>query len=148
MTKELITAIDINASPQVVWQILMDFPDYEQWNPFIRSISGAAVQGSQLKAHIQPPGGQGMTFKPTVLVAEPEREFRWLGRFLMPGLFDGEHRFQIESLGENRVRFIHSEKFLGLLVPLLATSLDTTVRAGFEAMNQALKARAEASTAN
>ncbi len=143
VTKELTTAIDISASPQMVWQILTDFPAYEQWNPFIRSISGTAVQGSQLTAYIHPPGGQGMTFKPTVLIAEPEREFRWLGRFLVPGLFDGEHRFQIEAREDDQVRFIHSEKFSGLLVPLLATSLDTKVREGFEAMNQALKARAE-----
>ncbi|WP_035985905.1 SRPBCC domain-containing protein [Leptolyngbya sp. KIOST-1] len=144
MTKELTTSIDIEASPQTVWQILTDFSAYGQWNPFIRSISGAAVQGSRLEAQIQPPGGQGMTFKPTVLVAEPEKEFRWLGRLLIPGLFDGEHRFQIEPLGDNRVRFIHGETFSGLLVPLLAKSLDTDVRTGFEAMNQALKARAEA----
>ncbi len=32
------------------------------------------------------------TFRPTVLVAEPNRELRWLGRLFMPGPFDGEHR--------------------------------------------------------
>lgn len=84
-----------------------------------------------------------MTFKPTVLVADPEREFRWRGKLMLPGLFDGEHRFQLEPMAANRVQFIHSEQFSGLLVPLLAKSLDTNVRQGFETMNQALKARAE-----
>ena len=45
-----------------------------------------------------------MTFKPRVLNAEPERELRWLGHLLVPGLFDGEHSFTIEPLQENRVR--------------------------------------------
>ncbi len=141
--KELKTAIAIDAAPSVVWQILMDFPAYPDWNPFIRSIQGQALPGAQLVARLQPPGGQAMTFKPTVLVADPEREFRWRGKLIVPGLFDGEHRFQIESLAANRVQFIHSEQFSGLLVPLLAKSLDTNVRQGFEAMNRALKARAE-----
>jgi len=78
-----------------------------------------------------------------VLVAEPEQELTWLGHFLIPGLFDGEHRFRLEPLGDNRTRFTQSEQFEGLLVPLLAKDLDTKVRQGFEAMNQALKTRAE-----
>lgn len=141
----LTTSIAIDVAPSVVWQILMDFPAYPDWNPFIRSIQGQALQGAQLVARLQPPGGQAMTFKPTVLVAEPEREFRWRGQLILPGLFNGEHRFQIQPLSKNQVEFIHSEQFSGLLVPLLAKSLDTNVRKGFEAMNQALKARAEAS---
>lgn len=141
--KKLTTTLDIEASPQAIWQILTDFSAFEQWNPFIRSISGRAVQGTKLEVHIQPPGGQGMTFKPTVLVAEPEREFAWLGHFLIPGIFDGEHRFRLEPLGDNRTRFTQSEQFGGLLVPLLTKDLDTKVHQGFEAMNQALKTRVE-----
>lgn len=84
-----------------------------------------------------------MTFRPTVLKAEPNRELRWLGHLLIPGLFDGEHIFTIEPLGANRVRFVQREIFTGLLVPLLASGLDTDTRRGFEEMNQALKVRAE-----
>ena len=73
-----------------------------------------------------------MTFHPVVLVAELERELRWLGRLFVPGLFDGEHRFLIEPLSEHRVRFVHSEVFSGLLLPLLWRSLDTQTRQGFE----------------
>jgi hypothetical protein len=36
-----------------------------------------------------------MTFRPTVLNAETNRELRWLGHLLAPGLFDGEHSFTI-----------------------------------------------------
>ncbi|MEN9261593.1 MAG: SRPBCC domain-containing protein [Thermostichus sp. HHBFW_bins_43] len=142
--KEISTCIDIHASARKVWDILMDFSAYEQWNPLIRSIGGQAIEGSRLQVHIQPPGGQGMVFKPKVLSAQPERELCWLGHFILPGLFDGEHRFQLEALGENQVRLTHSERFSGLLLPLLAKSLDDNVRQGFEAMNQALKSRAEA----
>jgi hypothetical protein len=38
---------------------------------------------------------------------------------------------------------VQSEKFGGILVPFLRKMLDTSTRAGFEALNAALKARAE-----
>ena len=140
---ELHTEIEINAPAERVWSVIEDFSAYPQWNPFIRHIHGAAKQGEALEVRIQPSGGKEMTFRPTVLVAEPSRELRWIGRFLMPGIFDGEHRFVIEPLSEGKVRFEHAERFRGILVPLLRRSLDRDTRRGFTEMNTALKERAE-----
>ena len=141
--KELRSEIEIQASAERVWQLLTDFPSFPQWNPFIRKASGNIQVGERLEVNIQPSGASGMTFRPTVLKAEPNRELRWLGHLLISGLFDGEHSFTIEPLGESRVRFTQREVFTGLLVPLFARGLDTDTRRGFEEMNQALKARAE-----
>lgn len=69
MKRELITSIEVNAPANIVWRVLTDFGKYPQWNPFIRSISGAAKQDAKLKIYLQPPGGSGMTFHPVVLVA-------------------------------------------------------------------------------
>ena len=143
MTYEILTEIDIEAAPAQIWSVLVDFPSHTQWNPFIRAIEGTPEQGARLKVSIQPQGGKAMTFRPTVLVAEPHRELRWLGRLLLPGIFDGEHFFIITSLSENRVRFTHGEKFSGVLVPLLRSTLEKGTKSGFEAMNEALKRRAE-----
>jgi hypothetical protein len=85
-----------------------------------------------------------MTFRPTVLAVDPARELRWLGHLLLPGLFDGEHEFQIHRLGPTRVRFVQQERFTGMLLPLFARNLDKHTLPGFKAMNLALKARAEA----
>jgi hypothetical protein len=143
--KELHTEIEIEASAERVWALLTDFASYPQWNPFIRSISGQPAPGERLEVRIEPPGGRGMTFKPKVLNAEPNRELRWLGHLLVPGVFDGEHSLAIQPLGEARVRFVQREAFRGLLVPLFARSLDNNTQRGFEEMNRALKERAEAS---
>src|ERR671920_610469 len=127
-----------------VGKLLTNFPSYPQWTPFIRHISGRPAPGERLQARLAPPGGRAMTFKPKVLTAEPNRELRWLGRLLVPGVFDGEHSFTIQPLEENRVRFVQREAFKGLLVPLFARSLETNTQQGFEEMNRALKGRAEA----
>jgi len=120
----------------------MDFPAYARWNPFIRSIEGRAVVGETLKAFIQPPGSGGLRVAPAVLVVEPNRAFRWKGKLLVPGLFDGEHFFEIEP-ATGGVLFRHGEIFTGLLVPLLRRSLNGATRQGFIAMNEALKREAE-----
>lgn len=93
------TKIEIDAAPETVWRILADFAAYPDWNPFVRSIEGTPERGARLKIRIQPSGTRGMNFQPQVLEASPHRELRWLGSLLMPGIFDGEHRFVIEPAG-------------------------------------------------
>jgi len=144
--KELRTEIEIQASAERVWGLLTDFASFPQWNPFIRWAKGEARLGARLEIRIQPSGAGGITFKPTVIKLETMRELRWLGRLVMPGLFDGEHIFNIEPLGQQRVRFTQREIFRGLFVPLLAGDLDTNTLRGFKEMNGALKARAEQNT--
>ena len=135
------SAIDIAAPPAAVWTALTDFAAYPDWNPFIRRLQGEARIGARLEVTVQPPGGRAMTFRPTVRAAEPNRELRWLGRVLMPGLFDGEHGFRLEPVASG-CRFHHGETFNGLLVPLFAGTLAATGQ-GFVAMNEALKRRVE-----
>jgi len=141
---ELQTEIEIEAPAERIWSILTDFAAYPEWNPFIRSIRGTPERGRALEVRIQPSGARGMTFRPTVLVAERPREFCWRGRLLVPALFEGEHCFRLEPLPGDRVRLRHSERFRGILVPLLRGRIDRDTRRGFVEMNAALKQRAEA----
>ena len=139
----LSTEIEIEASAERVWAVLTDFASYPRWNPFIRSVMGVPQKGARLRISVQPSGGKAMRFTPVVLAAEAGRELRWLGRLLLPGIFDGEHSFVIEPQGEGKVRFQQSERFSGFLVGLFRAGLDRDTKRGFEEMNRALKLRAE-----
>jgi hypothetical protein len=142
---DITTEILVDAPPARVWAVLADFAAYAAWNPFMPEISGALQAGARLRVRIVPPGSGGMTFRPRLLAVTPEKELRWLGHLLLPGLFDGEHRFRLEALdGGTRTRLHHSESFSGLLLPVIfGARAQSTTRAGFEAMNAALKRRAE-----
>ena len=146
--KTLRTQIDIDASAEQVWDILTNFADYSTWNQFITHLAGPLAPGERLEVRIEPPGGAAMSFRPTVLAVAPARELRWVGHLLISGLFDGEHQFEIHPLGPGRVRFVQQERFTGVLVALFARNLDAHTLPGFNAMNAALKARAEAASAN
>ena len=144
--KELRTEVEINASPQRVWDVLTAFDQFGNWNPFMTHAEGDIVGGARLRVRIEPPGGRAMTFKPRVVRAVAGQELRWLGRLLIPGVFDGEHIFEISPAVDGRTRFVQREEFRGLLVPVLWNSMATNTKNGFEAMNEALKERAEAET--
>lgn len=132
------THIDINAPRQQVWQVLTDFDRYPEWNPFVQSLTGEVQEGKQIK--IQLPG---MKFQPTVLAFRQNEELRWLGHLWVKGIFDGEHFFQLEELPNGQTRLIHGEHFSGLLVPVLKKQLLNDTKAGFIAMNEALKMKSE-----
>lgn len=143
MFNHLHTEITIDAPAEQVWRVLTDVDAYPDWNPFIPRITGALTPGSRIEVQLQPPGGRGMTMRPSIRDVDTNRELRWLGHLGIPGLFDGEHRFVIEPLGEERVRFVQEERFSGLLAPLVLRFVGEQTRQGFERMNQALKFRAE-----
>jgi hypothetical protein len=137
------TKIDINAPATRVWALLIDFDGMQSWNKFIKSISGSLAPGARLSFRITLPGKSGMRFKAQILSVRPERELRWSGHLFVPGIFDGEHYFVLESIDEHQTRLTHGEKFSGLLVGLVRSTLSTTLKAAYEAMNVALKQQAE-----
>jgi hypothetical protein len=140
--RELSTSIDIDAPPEEVWSILVDFAAYPDWNPFIVGIGGVPRLGARLEVTMQPPGRRRATFRPRVTAVEPNRELRWLGHLMVPGLFDGEHAHRLEPAQGGGTRYTQQELFRGVLVPLTGGILAATEQ-GFRAMNEALKQRAE-----
>jgi hypothetical protein len=143
MARRLKTEIDLQASPDRVWETLTDFAAYPDWNPFIVQATGQPVPGSRLELQMRLPGRRPTAFRPKVLEAAPARRLRWLGHLLVPGLFDGEHTFTIEPTGPDQVRLTQQEEFRGLLAPLLLVFIAKPTEAGFHQMNQALKTRVE-----
>ena len=143
MAKEIKTEILIHAAPEKVWNILTDFKNYARWNPFITSIHGEAKAGNLITVSIVPPGKKGIKLRPKVLVVAKNIEFRWKGRLIIPGLFDGEHIFELIDNKNGSTTFIQRELFAGILVPFLTKMLDNNTVNGFKRMNQALKGEVE-----
>lgn len=92
---------------------------------------------------IEPEQGRTLMFRPRVLKVEDQQELRWLGRLMFPGLFDGEHYFALTTIGSGNTRFTQGERFSGILVGMFISSMAVATKAGFNAMNQALKTRTE-----
>lgn len=135
--------MDIDSSPEKVWQVLTDFGHYRDWNPFIRDITGKLNEGSRLEIQISTSTKKTRKYRPVLTKIEPNREMRWLGKAFLPGLFDGEHILTLQRLENNQVRLVHREIFRGIGVSLAGSRLDFEIRRKFEEMNSALKKKIE-----
>ena len=118
------------------------------WNPFYHRAYGRVAVGEKLKVHQDLPGTEETTFHPTVTAVVPRQELRWVGRLYLPGLFDVEHDFLLEPLEGGSVLFTQRERFAGALASLIMPGLEAPLRQGLAAMNEAMKARAEAAAAH
>ena len=133
-------SIQIRSTPQRVWAVLTDLPAYRRWNPFIVSSSGRVQVGATLTNRMHDATGD-TTFTPTVLIAEPGRELRWIGKVGPGGIFDGEHTFTIRQIGPGRILFTQREDFTGVAIPFEGR-LHADTLPQFRAMNTALARQA------
>lgn len=145
--KNIETSIVIDAPIQKVWEVLMDFDAYPNWNSFIHP-SGKAEVGSRLENKIFLEGMKPQVFKPKVLEVKATQKFRWEGNLFIRGLFDGEHYFHLEKLNKNQTKLIHGENFRGILVRLILRMIEEKTVDGFKRMNTELKQHCEATEPN
>lgn len=141
--KTIAADIIIEAKPETIWNILTDFNAYADWNPFIVSSSGKAAQGTRITNKMKQ-GEKIYTFRPKLTIVDHNKKLEWLGRLILPGIFDGRHSFVLENLGDGRVRLTQGEQFSGIFSGMIMKKIGAQTLQGFRAMNEALKARAEA----
>ena len=140
---EIRSELTFDGTPDEVWHVLTDFPRYSEWNPGFVRFEGRPEVGTKLEISFTPRdvGKRPMTMRPVVLEVDPGRGFRWLGHLFVPGLFDGEHRFEIHEPEPGRVTFVQGERFRGALVPFLRRMLDRDTVSMFDRVNEALARR-------
>ncbi|MBK7580431.1 MAG: SRPBCC domain-containing protein [Myxococcales bacterium] len=137
---QLRTEIEIAAPPQAVWDELIAFARYPEWNPFISSVSGRLELGERLTLVLSSAGGNDRKLVTTLTRIEPPATLRWTSKFLVRGLFDGEHYFELLPLAGDRTRLVHGEELTGALVQYMGPRLTAMAR-GFVGMNEALAKR-------
>lgn len=92
---QLISEVEIPASPRRVWEALIDFPDYPKWNPDV-AIRGVAGSGNEIEWSFgRAPGGRRMWATALIIECEEPRVIAWtLG---IRGLFTVEQRFSLRG---------------------------------------------------
>jgi len=146
-TAEIHAESTIDATPEEVWRVLADTAAYPEWNPFVVALAGTLAEGERISVTIRDRGGKDQRFRPRLLDVSPGERLVWLGRAGAPGIFDGEHRFELHPTEDGRTRVVHAEGFRGLLVPLLRRRLERDVAPQFAVLNEPLAARVASATA-
>ncbi|WP_221307344.1 SRPBCC domain-containing protein [Paraburkholderia atlantica] len=132
----------IGRPPADVWKVVSNSSAYPDWNPFITRVDGDFKEGATIRI-VLGSGPDSMVFKPTVLLVRPERDLCWRGSLWVRGLFDGKHCIHLAALGGG-TRLEQTESFSGLLAGRLTREVIEETQREFQAMNAAVKQRAEA----
>lgn len=142
--KHIQTDIEIDAPPDIVWEVLTELSSYREWNPHITAASGNLREGAaveiEVQSNVESSNSRSQTMTPTVTSMEPLQTLQWNGTILFSWVFRGQHTFHLDPLGDDRTQLVNEEQRSGILAPFVTD--DDTWR-DYEAMNQALKERAE-----
>lgn len=135
--------IGVQAPPEVIWEIVHDIARWSEWNPTYPRGEGEIRIGNVLTFDLQLPGQPKQEIKAKVLEWVPNEQLHWQLNF-MGGLIRTMRYIEITPLTEAGCVVDNGEIFGGLMGPSLGRRMRGPVRRGFLAMNEALKARAEA----
>jgi hypothetical protein len=134
---------EIDAPPEVVWEVLLERNRDLAWSPVGQSVAGVPVVGERLRSRTESPERRPGTFEPEVVAAEENRRLVWFGRLGVPLAFDGYHEFHLEPIdGGRRTRLLQRETVRGAFVPLLFD--ERRFERSFRELNETIKEQAEA----
>lgn len=128
----------IDASPQVIWDILTDSHGYPQWDPAMDHIEGKLAPGETVKFFTKL---SSQAFPVKVTVFEPGRKMVLTGGIPL-GLFKSERTHSLTPETGGQTTFKTEEVFSGLLLPILGRIIPDLTE-NFRAFAAALKKQAE-----
>lgn len=141
MHREIDAWIDIDAQPEEVWEVLVDFKSWETWNSFIPLVEGNLKEGERIRIKVVTPGIKPMIFEPVVYEVIPFKKILWGGSFLKI-IYSGDHAFLLELTSDGKTRFRQIERFRGPMVLFMGSMIKKT-EIGYHQMNLALKKQVE-----
>lgn len=134
--------IGIAASPEIVWNLIADLETWGDWNALHPEARGRIAIGGQLEVAEVLEGEPGRLHQVVIPDWTPEIQLVWVNK---RGFLSRSTRyFELEKLSEGGTLLANGEMFDGLRGEAWAKERRGKFLAAFEAINEAIKARAEA----
>lgn len=135
--------ITINAPAELVWEVLVDFENYGQWNVFCPEVKGVAEIGAAL--HMQVDLGNGLQAQVEyVTKMEPCHTIVWSMENKPGDPIHADRTQRITAIDAGSCRYWSIDEFSGAAVAPMVEMLGAQVEEGFNRCAAGLKARAEA----
>jgi len=107
-------SIPVQAPAPRLWALLTDARGFPSWNSTVTRIEGDIREGGKLRVHVP---GSDRTMTPTVTRVVPNQRMTWAGGF--GPVLRGVRTFELREIGGGATEFIMSERFSGLMLPLV-----------------------------
>lgn len=136
--------VEIAAPARVVWDVLTDFPSYPQWNPYTVAAVSTLEIATSIDLTLPKPDGSDGTFlnREWVRVVAPPHHLRYDTAEEMPGIFAVRDQW-ITELAPDRCTYHTTDTISGKYADKVMELTGDWVKAGFDSVANALKARAE-----
>ena len=144
MAYEVLTTIEIAATPENVWAVLADLASYPDWHPMYLGVTGQLAAGRTLTiTTTHPATGRTMTAKVTVRTADPGTELQWVSKPL--GVTISKRIFRLSpAAGGTSLVQAGTYRGLGGGRGRAMTNVIRRIQDTFVAINEAIKQQAEA----
>jgi hypothetical protein len=129
----------IKATPERIWKLLTDGPNYPGWNPSVERIEGKIAPGETITVIVKVNPGRAFPVKVTEF--QPGKRMVWSGGMPL-GLFKGERTYTLEPGADGMTHFTMREEYSGPLLSIIWKSIPDLGPA-FEQFATGLKAGAE-----
>ena len=135
--------IVIHAPAQVVWDVILDFANYGQWNTFCPSMKGEPVVGSPLEMQVDMGNGLQQQVEYVTRI-EPIHTVVWSMENKPGDPIHADRMQRITPIDETSCRYWSIDEFGGEFAGPMIEQMGAAVEKGFNKCAADLKARAEA----
>lgn len=135
--------IGVKAPPLVIWEMLVEVESWPSWNPIYTEARGRLGFDEPLHLTCQLPDRPPFPIEATVTEWVPEEQILWTTRSKY-GFVRTTRYIEIDKLSDNGCIFANGELIQGRMAASHARKMGRALYLGFEAMGEAVKARAEA----
>lgn len=136
--------VEIDAPQSLVWDVLVDYARYPEWNPYTVRVDTTLSVGADVVLHLPDPARPGTTFTTTEVmrVIDAPHHLQYDTADNLPGIFAVRDQW-VEDLGGGRSSYRTTDVFSGEYAQVAHDLQGQWVKDGFDAVAYALKARAE-----
>ena len=135
--------VEINAPSQCVWDILIDFQRYPEWNPFTTSAKGKLALGEPVELQVIMPKRGNRAQTETITTIDAPHQLAWGMKLGFKQLLSARREQILNVIDTQRCTYSTSDAFHGMLSGLVYALFYDDVRNGFNNVAYALRDRAE-----
>lgn len=136
--------VEIGAPARFVWDVLVDYPRYPEWNPYTVEVKTTLVIGEPIDLTLPNPDGSPGTFvnREYIRIVDRPRLLRYDTGDEIPGMFAVRDQW-IQQLGPARCSYFTTDTFSGEHAAWVMENSGPWVKAGFDSVALALRVRSE-----
>lgn len=135
--------LEINASPDAVWGVIMDTDSYKDWNPFVEACESSYQPGEPINLRVNLIGPTFTQVEYIKAFDEANKTFSYNMKPMPMGALHSERSHEVLDVGGGKT--LYKSRFMldGWMMPLVRGMMKSALEKGFHGMSDGIKSRAE-----